>query len=91
MLCRCKIDQYAIKLANIFVDWSDFDNRFDYCNLAGEQISEKGYGNGTSMIIFAGIISSLPGTFHEIYIDRFVNIESSRLGNQQSLLLHSSY
>ena len=46
----------------------------------GEQITEKGYGNGTSMIIFAGIISSLPGTFHGIYIDRFVNIESSRLG-----------
>ncbi len=46
----------------------------------GEQISEKGYGNGTSMIIFAGIISSLPGTFYEIYIDRFVNIESERLG-----------
>lgn len=46
----------------------------------GEQISEKGYGNGTSMIIFAGIISSLPGTFHDIYVDRFVNIESSRLG-----------
>ncbi|HFI0667673.1 TPA: preprotein translocase subunit SecY [Streptococcus suis] len=46
----------------------------------GEQITEKGYGNGTSMIIFAGIISSLPGTFHDIYIDRFVNIESSRLG-----------
>lgn len=46
----------------------------------GEQITEKGYGNGTSMIIFAGIISSLPGTFHEIYIDRFVNIASSRLG-----------
>lgn len=46
----------------------------------GEQITEKGYGNGTSMIIFAGITSSLPGTFHEIYIDRFVNIESSRLG-----------
>lgn len=46
----------------------------------GEQISDKGYGNGTSMIIFAGIISSLPGTFYEIYVDRFVNIEASRLG-----------
>lgn len=45
----------------------------------GEQISDKGYGNGVSMIIFAGIISSLPTTFHEIYIDRFVNIESSRI------------
>lgn len=45
----------------------------------GEQITDKGYGNGTSMIIFAGIISSLPDTIHEIYIDRFVNIESERL------------
>ncbi len=45
----------------------------------GEQITDKGYGNGTSMIIFAGIISSLPGTFYDIYVDRFVNIESSRL------------
>ncbi|MFI3140477.1 preprotein translocase subunit SecY [Streptococcus suis] len=45
----------------------------------GEQISDKGYGNGTSMIIFAGIISSLPDTFREIYIDRFVNIEASRI------------
>ncbi|HEL1587257.1 TPA: preprotein translocase subunit SecY [Streptococcus suis] len=45
----------------------------------GELISDKGYGNGTSMIIFAGIISSLPGTFYEIYEDRFINIESSRL------------
>lgn len=45
----------------------------------GEQITDKGYGNGTSMIIFAGIISSLPGTIKEIYEDRFVNIASSRL------------
>ncbi|MBY5035172.1 preprotein translocase subunit SecY [Streptococcus gallolyticus] len=45
----------------------------------GEQITDKGYGNGTSMIIFAGIISSLPGTIKEIYEDRFVNIDSSRL------------
>ncbi len=49
-------------------------------NWLGEQITDKGYGNGTSMIIFAGIISSLPGTFYDIYVDRFVNIESSRLG-----------
>ncbi|HFH9837879.1 TPA: preprotein translocase subunit SecY [Streptococcus suis] len=45
----------------------------------GEQITDKGYGNGTSMIIFAGIISSLPGTIYDIYVDRFVNIDSSRL------------
>ncbi|MDG3133141.1 preprotein translocase subunit SecY [Streptococcus suis] len=46
----------------------------------GEQISEKGYGNGVSMIIFAGIISSLPTTVHEIYVDRFVNVEAGRVG-----------
>lgn len=45
----------------------------------GEQITDKGYGNGTSMIIFAGIISSLPTTISEIYEDRFVNIDSSRM------------
>ncbi len=48
-------------------------------NWLGEQITDKGYGNGTSMIIFAGIISSLPTTVHEIYEDRFVNIDSSRM------------
>lgn len=45
----------------------------------GEQITEKGIGNGVSMIIFAGIISRLPGAVKEIYEDYFVNIESSYL------------
>ena len=45
----------------------------------GEQITEKGIGNGVSMIIFAGIISRLPGAVKEIYEDYFVNIESSRI------------
>ncbi|WP_303975149.1 preprotein translocase subunit SecY [Streptococcus merionis] len=45
----------------------------------GEQISDKGYGNGVSMIIFAGIISSLPNMMHSIYEDKFVNISSDRL------------
>ena len=31
------------------------------------------------MIIFAGIISRLPGAVKEIYEDYFVNIESSRI------------
>ena len=26
----------------------------------GEQITDKGYGNGVSMIIFAGIVASIP-------------------------------
>ena len=32
----------------------------------GEQISEKGIGNGISIIIFAGIVSGLPGAFGSI-------------------------
>lgn len=47
----------------------------------GEQISDKGYGNGVSMIIFSGIISSLPGMFRAIYDDFFVNVSSDRLVN----------
>ena len=33
----------------------------------GDQISKKGIGNGTSMIIFAGIVSGLPNTFRTVY------------------------
>ena len=29
----------------------------------GEQITDKGYGNGVSMIIFAGIVASIPERF----------------------------
>ena len=32
----------------------------------GEQISERGVGNGMSMIIFASVVSSLPGGFYSI-------------------------
>ncbi|MEI5994458.1 preprotein translocase subunit SecY [Candidatus Enterococcus mansonii] len=45
----------------------------------GEQITEKGIGNGVSMIIFAGIISRLPEGIKEIVDDYFINIESSRI------------
>lgn len=50
----------------------------------GEQITEKGIGNGVSMIIFAGIISRLPSGIVEIYKDYFVRINKSELG--QSIL-----
>lgn len=43
----------------------------------GEQISEKGIGNGVSMIIFAGIIARFPASIKEIYVDYFVNIDKS--------------
>ena len=45
----------------------------------GEQITDKGYGNGVSMIIFAGIVASIPEMIKGIYVDYFVNVPSSRL------------
>lgn len=47
----------------------------------GEQITDKGYGNGVSMIIFAGIVSGIPGIIKGIYEDYFVNIPSDRLNS----------
>ncbi|MDF0479778.1 preprotein translocase subunit SecY [Vagococcus sp. PNs007] len=43
----------------------------------GEQITDKGIGNGVSMIIFAGIISRLPSGIKGIYEDYFVNVDKS--------------
>jgi len=39
----------------------------------GEQITEKGIGNGISIIIFAGIIAGIPGGIRTIYASEFVN------------------
>lgn len=47
----------------------------------GEQITDKGFGNGVSMIIFSGIISSIPSMISQIYQDKFVNIRPSELNN----------
>jgi preprotein translocase subunit SecY len=38
----------------------------------GEQISERGIGNGMSLIIFTGIVQGLPGAMQEIYNNVFV-------------------
>jgi preprotein translocase subunit SecY len=38
----------------------------------GEQISERGIGNGMSLIIFAGIVVGLPHAIDEIYTNVFV-------------------
>jgi preprotein translocase subunit SecY len=38
----------------------------------GEQISERGIGNGMSLIIFAGIVVGLPHAIEEIYTNVFV-------------------
>ncbi|MFS1664047.1 preprotein translocase subunit SecY [Streptococcus sp. zg-JUN1979] len=45
----------------------------------GDLITDKGFGNGVSMIIFAGIISSIPESIKTIYEDFFVNVRSSQL------------
>lgn len=38
-----------------------------------DQITRKGIGNGTSILIFAGIVSSLPSTFSHVFSEVFVN------------------
>ncbi|MBE0658659.1 MAG: preprotein translocase subunit SecY [Bryobacteraceae bacterium] len=38
----------------------------------GEQITERGVGNGMSLIIFAGIVAGLPGAIYNIYVNTFV-------------------
>ncbi len=41
----------------------------------GEQISERGIGNGMSLIIFAGIVVGLPNAIQNIYTNTFVTHE----------------
>ena len=45
----------------------------------GEQINEKGFGSGVSLIIFAGIVSSIPGAIHTVYVDWFENVDPSQI------------
>lgn len=46
----------------------------------GEQITERGIGNGISLIIFSGIVSRLPSSFGQM-------IEMTREGQVQSLVM----
>lgn len=39
----------------------------------GEQINEKGIGNGISILIFAAIVASIPKHVRDIYADQFVD------------------
>jgi len=43
-----------------------------FCLWLGDEITKKGIGNGTSMIIMAGIIQSMPGIFTAAY-NAFIN------------------
>jgi len=46
----------------------------------GEQITERGIGNGISMVIFAGIVAGIPGAIGQA-------LESARQGDLNSLVL----
>ncbi|MCM3570086.1 preprotein translocase subunit SecY [Neobacillus mesonae] len=39
----------------------------------GEQVTEKGVGNGISIIIFAGIVAGIPSVINQIYVQQFEN------------------
>jgi preprotein translocase subunit SecY len=45
----------------------------------GEQITERGVGNGMSLIIFAGIVVGLPGAMTEIYNNVFITRQWSAI------------
>lgn len=45
----------------------------------GEQITEKGIGNGISVLIFAGIIAAIPTSIQQIYQTQFVDAVESAL------------
>lgn len=45
----------------------------------GDQISQKGIGNGISMIIFAGIVSNLPFSFQSVYTTLVANAQADAL------------
>lgn len=45
----------------------------------GEQITERGLGNGISLLIFASIVTGLPGAAETLYVNTFVTREWSLL------------
>ncbi|MCK8617705.1 preprotein translocase subunit SecY [Fructobacillus sp. M158] len=47
----------------------------------GEMITEKGLGNGVSMIIFSGIISQTPSSFKEIFTQNVLQASKSQVVN----------
>lgn len=56
----------------------------------GEQITQRGVGNGVSIIITVGIIDTLPGACSQAYhmvFDRAVGAESASMGIPQAVLM----
>lgn len=44
----------------------------------GDMITDRGMGNGVSIIIFAGIIARTPTSLYQIYQEQFVNVSKSQ-------------
>lgn len=44
----------------------------------GDMITDRGIGNGVSIIIFAGIIARMPTSIYQIYQEQFVNVAKSQ-------------
>lgn len=53
----------------------------------GEQITDKGLGNGVSMIIFAGIIARLPDGAYSLYQDFIEDSSASQMGLNLALFV----
>lgn len=47
----------------------------------GEQITEKGIGNGISIIIFAGIVAAIPNGAKQLYASEFIGAEDQMFLN----------
>ena len=45
----------------------------------GEQITERGIGNGISILIFAGIIAAIPTIIQQIYQTQFLDVDQSAI------------
>ncbi|MCL2676359.1 MAG: preprotein translocase subunit SecY [Streptococcaceae bacterium] len=52
----------------------------------GELINAKGFGSGISMLIFAGIISSIPSSIYSIYNTYFVNVRPDQLPTSYAIV-----
>lgn len=53
----------------------------------GEQITEKGIGNGISILIFAAIVAGIPGHVRTIYEDQFVGASNLFLSIAKVVLI----
>ena len=74
-----------IKLLDICLHYYRHACGHDVCNVACDQISSKGIGNGISMIIFAGIVSSLPNKLFQLTQNWFSDKVDKAVNNYLSV------